>query len=184
MDPYKQCPTYESERFLMRLVAEEDAPALLPCYANPSASVEVSSEHCTYGYGSRTLEELRGFIRSWLEAYRDRGFIRFAILDKASDRAIGTIEMFAKTKKLGVLRIDLPAPYETDDVIAELLRVSDSFFEDFACGRIVTKFFPAAVEPLRACGYAPYPRRRGFQRDGYWAKEAGKTRYSLSFRAG
>ena len=173
MDPYEQCPTYESERYRLRLVADEDAPTLLPCYANPSASVEVSSEHCTYGYGSRTLEELQGFIRSWLEAYRERGFIRFAILDKASNSAIGTIEMFAKN--LGVLRIDLPASHENGSTISELLRVADQFFGDFHCSVIVTKFFPAAEEALHTCGYAPYPRRRGFQRDGYWAKKSGQA---------
>ncbi|MCL2300044.1 MAG: GNAT family N-acetyltransferase [Firmicutes bacterium] len=173
MDPYEQCPIYETERFRLRLVAEEDAPDLLPCYANESASVRASSEHCTYGYGSRTLEELQGFIRSWLEAYRERGFVRFTILEKASGRAIGTIEMFAFPKKPGVLRIDLPASHETGDTIAELLRIADHFFEDFHCGVIVTKYFPAAEEALRARGYAPYPRRRGFQRDGYWAKKSG-----------
>ena len=170
MDPYEQCPTYETEHFLLRLVAEEDAPALLPCYANESASVRASSEHCTYGYGARTLEELQGFIHSWLEAYRDRGFVRFSIVDKGQGGAIGTVEMFSKTKKMGVLRIDLPGPRETCGTISEPLRIADRFFADFACERIVTKFFPAAEEALCACGYAPYPRRRGFQRDGYWAK--------------
>jgi len=173
MDPYEKCPAYETERFRLRLVAEGDAPALLPCYANPSASVQASSEHCTYGYGSRTLEELQGFIRSWLAAYHNREFIRFAIVEAASGNAIGTVEMFSFSKELGVLRIDLPAANETCDTIAELLRVADHFFEDFACRAIVTKYFPAAEEALRACGYAPYPRRRGFRRDGYWAKTSG-----------
>ena len=172
MNPYEQCPIYESEHFLLRLVALEDAADLLPCYAEPSASVEASSEHCAYGYGSRTLEELQDFIRSWLEEYRARHFVRFAIVAKKSAKAIGTIEIFSMTKKLGVLRIDLPASYETCEIVTELLRIADLFFEDFACKRIVTKFFPAAEEALHACGYAPYPRRRGFQRDGYWAKEA------------
>jgi len=172
MDPYRQCPVYESERYRLRLVAEGDAFALLPCYANPSASVQASSEHCAYGYGSRTLEELQGFIRSWREAYRNREFIRFAILETASAMAIGTVEIFSMTKRMGVLRIDLPALHETGDTVAELLQTADRFFKDFGCEVIATKFFPAAEGALRACGYAPYPRRRGFQRDGYWAKEA------------
>ncbi|MCL2494272.1 MAG: hypothetical protein FWE98_01275 [Oscillospiraceae bacterium] len=175
MNPFEKCPTYESERYQLRLVAEEDGPALLPCYANESASVRASSEHCTYGYGARTLEEIQGFISSWLQAYRNREFVRFSILERASIRAIGTIEMFSMTKKLGVLRIDLPASHETGDTVSELLHIADSFFEDFACGMIITKFFPAAEEALRACGYTPYPRRRGFQRDGYWAKKSGQA---------
>ena len=36
-NPYKDCPMYETQNFIFRLVSEEDAEDLLACYSDPKA---------------------------------------------------------------------------------------------------------------------------------------------------
>ncbi|MDR2686350.1 MAG: hypothetical protein LBB75_01235 [Oscillospiraceae bacterium] len=82
MDPYKQCPTYETEHFQLRLVKRKDAADLLECYKNPTAAVQGSAANCYVGpggYGSQTKREMRAFIRGWLGAYRRHQFVRWSI---------------------------------------------------------------------------------------------------------
>ncbi|MEN6411028.1 MAG: N-acetyltransferase, partial [Anaerolineaceae bacterium] len=47
---YDQCPTYESERFLYRLVQPEDAQDLLECYADPESAKIFNSDNCTSNF--------------------------------------------------------------------------------------------------------------------------------------
>lgn len=168
VNPYDRCPVLESERFRLRLVKRKDAADLLECYKNPTLGVQGSAANCYVGpggYSSQTKREMRAFIRSWLGAYRKRQFVRWAVLDQRHGRAIGTVEMFAHAGFLpggtgGVLRIDLAAPYETEDCLSELLRLAaERFYDLFGADIIVTKGLPADTVRLRAiaaAGFSPY----------------------------
>jgi len=173
-DPYDVCPTYESEHFLLRFVSLDDAPDLLECYKNPTVSVQGNSENCDFGYGSQTLDEMLDFINRWLEAYKVRGFIRFSIIDKQKNRAIGTIEIFGGGhNNHSVLRIDNVAGYENEKALSELLKIADSFFHDIDCKKIVTKVMPEATQRMKAVtqnGYAPYPANDEWDRNDYYMK--------------
>ena len=173
MDPYKCCPVYETEQFLLRLVAPEDKEDLWRCYSNPKAIGFFNSDSCTYGFGGPdlTVAEMRECIGSWIKAYDARQFVRFAIVAKDSGRAVGTVEMFAS--KHGILRIDVLPEHENQAALAALLELADNFFEAFQCTEIVTKAIPAATERLTAleqCGYLPYPWRKAWQRKDYYIK--------------
>jgi len=173
-DPYERCPEYESKRFFLRLVSAEDSADLLECYKNPTISVKANSENCTFGYNAQTFEEMNDFIRRWLESYSQRHFIRFSIIDKQFNKAIGTIEIFDNgIEKHSVLRIDVSAEYENEECLSELLKISDSFFHDLNCEKIVTKIMPKALcrmNALKQNGYAPYPQSNEWARDDYFIK--------------
>ena len=158
-DPYNACPVYEGSRFRLRLIAEDDAEALLPCYRTPTAAVTANAEGCSFGYGAQTVEAQRDVIRGWLDAYAAREFVRLSIIDKAADKPVGTVELCGACKD-GRLRIDLPAVYERADCLAELLGTADAFFADFGCARLLVRSMDETV--LRAAGYTPCPQTNGF----------------------
>ncbi len=171
---YDVCPVYESARFQLRLVERDDAEALLRCYADPAARPCFNMDNCDFGYDEApSLETQRRVVDIWLEVYRLRQFVRFAIVDRADGAAVGTVEMFGG--KHGVLRVDIASAYETQEALAELFGLADAFFGDFGCERMVTKVFDASPQRTRAlvaCGFAPYPAGEDWTRDGYWAKLA------------
>lgn len=172
VDPYNACPVYEGSRFRLRLIAEDDAEALLPCYRTPTAAVTANAEGCSFGYGAQTVEAQRGVIRGWLDAYAAREFVRLSIVDKAADKPVGTVELCCVGKD-GRLRIDLPAVYERADCLAELLETADAFFADFGCARLLVRSLDEAV--LRAAGYTPCPQANGFWEKAHPATAENET---------
>lgn len=173
-DPYEVCPNYESEHFLLRLVAHRDAADLLECYKLPTVSVCANAENCTYGYGMQTVEEMEYAIDRWLDEYHNRCFIRLSVLERKSAKVIGTVEIMGGGEDgYSVLRIDLPSAYENEGVLDELLAVSDTLFADLDCAKIVTKADPTARERIRALkanGYAPYSANPAWTREHYYIK--------------
>lgn len=164
-DPYDKCPEYESENFHLRLVSVDDAEDLLECYKNPTISVQGNEEGCNYGYGSQTVDEMRDFIRRWLDEYKNRQFVRLSIVDKRENKAVGTIEIFNSheshtiTRRVDIM-LDVTAKYETEEHLSELFKISDSFFHDFKCDKIVTQIMPEAICRKTAAeenGYEFYP---------------------------
>lgn len=174
MNPFDNRPTYETKRFTLRLVTHTDAADLLECYRNPTPSTVYNSDNCSYGYGMQNEDEIHSAIERWLEEYRERCFIRYAVIDRETSKAVGTVEVFPGFKPEnmplhGVLRIDLRRECETTSCLTELMSLTDTLFAPFDCAKIVTRVSPMAPERVLAaknCGFVPYP---GF-RDGYYVK--------------
>ncbi len=184
-DPYDKCPVLQTARFVLRLVQPEDAGDLLRCYSDPRSQELFDAATCTSDFRYHTMEQMRECIDFFLLNYRSREFIRFSILDKASRRAVGTMEMFNATGRLagreglGVLRVDLASPYESEECLGELLALSDATF-DLLMGvdRVVTKAIPSAAPrraALRAAGFAPFDWPEP-GREHYWARESQEMR--------
>jgi RimJ/RimL family protein N-acetyltransferase len=157
LDPYKQCPTFHSEHFLLRLIKSEDAVDLLSCYTDPLAAPLFNSDNCTSDFIYHTLEEMQECIGFWVDSYENGYFIRFSIVDNTTQKAIGTIECFAKENthetygKTAVLRLDIPSSYENHSVLRELFQLTDDhFYECFSVDSIVTKAVPAAEQRIKA----------------------------------
>jgi len=176
-DPYKNCPVYETEHFTLRLVADADADDLFACYSDPKAWDIFNADRCTSDFRYTTKEQMAQCLRDWLYCYEHGYFIRFAVVDKAAGKAVGTVEMFDDSsfidgKSGGVLRIDLASPYETTGCIAELLATANEhFFALFNVEIMLTKVIPAATErraALPATGYAPFAWEAG--REHYYIK--------------
>jgi len=158
---YEKCPVYESENFVLRLVCTDDAADLLACYKHPTVSVAANGAGCNYGYGSQTAAEMRAFIARWLEEYQNRWFVRFSIVDKQTNKAVGTVEVMDSGILPVHLMLDLEARYENEECLSELIAVFDSFFVDFKCAQIIIVTTPEADCRLKALtekGYAPYPK--------------------------
>lgn len=168
LDPYDVCPTYESRRFLLRLVSLDDAKDLLKCYSNSEAQRFFNDDSCDFGYGNiDTLEN----------SYYNKNFIRFSIIDKSTDNAVGTVEMFRGEH--GVLRIDIMPEYECKNHLSEFFEIADHFFNDFNCDRIVSKAIPEATERIKAltkCGYTPYPQSDTWSREHYYIKTQNRKK--------
>lgn len=153
---YEQCPTYETESFLLRLVKIEDAEDLFSCYSDKENVKKFNADFCTSDFYYSTIEEMKNCIKFWLEEYQKQYYVRFAIVPKNTDRAIGTIEIFGG--KAGVLRIDLSAEFNTEKSFAEILKLTiEHFVNDFGIEsvKIKTSNIPEKVSCIENFGFVP-----------------------------
>lgn len=156
VNPYEQCPVYETAHYTLRLVEPTDANDLLTCYSDPAAVRFMNSDNCSSDFNYVTLEQMQACIGFWLREYAAGGYVRFAVVDRSSVKAVGTIEMFGHQEpgddlRTGIMRLDLRADHERQGRIGELLQLAeDRFYEVFAVQRIITKAIPEATERIAA----------------------------------
>lgn len=152
-NPYEKCPVYENETYLLRLVEDSDAPDLLRVYSDEKAVPLFNGDNC-HGdnFHYTTLERMQSAIAFWLVSYQDKGFVRWAIVDKNNGQAVGTIELFNRQSgdyfnQCGLLRLDLRSDYEHTDAVREILSlIVPSAFELFNCRMVATKIPLAALQ--------------------------------------
>ena len=157
VNPYEECPTYETKQFIFRLVEETDSEDLLQCYSDPESARLFNSDNCTSDFIFKSFDEVKNCIKLWLQHYREKYYVRFSIMDKLNERAIGTIEFFAKPvafdeiTKVGLLRLDLVSKYEKEESIIEMLEtILHNFYDVFEVEHIITKAIPEAEERIAA----------------------------------
>lgn len=166
MNPYEKCPVFESENYLLRLVETEDAPDLLLVYSDEKSLPLFNSDNCTYGFHCTSLQQMQETIAAWLQEYQGKSFVRWAIIDRRNDHAVGTIELFNRQSgdyfnNCGVLRLDLKNDYEREESIAEILSlILPSAFDLFECDFLATKIPPCASR-----------RRTAMEKTGFTASE-------------
>ncbi len=165
VDPYEKCPVYENKNYLFRLVETSDASDLLAVYSDERAVPFFNSDNCNGDdFHYTTLERMQEAIDFWLRAYRDRGFVRWAVVDRNTGHAVGTIELFNRTGKItdyfydcGLLRLDLRSDYEREDRIQEILSlIVPPAFALFGCRMLATKIPPFAAERRKAAEQAGF----------------------------
>ena len=179
-DIYDQSPVYESDHFRLRLVSMDDAEELLICYGDPEAQKLFNADRCDTDFKFTTLEAMQTYIACWLDAYRGRGYVRYAIVDRQSGAVVGTTEIFGGAiggvrTDYGVLRVDLRHAYETEDALTELLGICDRFFGDVNTQMFITKAIPEAAPRVRAlmnAGYTATPVGDGGLREHYYMKKS------------
>ena len=123
---------------------------------------------------------MRKCIRSWLDEYKNKYYVRLSIIDKASGSAVGTIEIFDnfdKAKSGAAFHIDLSVSYETRVYISELLTLANKeFFQLFGFEYLYVRAVPSANERIAALqdtGYESLDRKPG--REHFYMK--GNTEY-------
>lgn len=183
---YEECPTLENESFKLRLVEMADAPDLLKVYSDEKAVPFFNSDNCDGDdFYYRTLERMEKGIEFWLWAYKDKGFVRWSILDKASNEAVGTIELFHRDSEdyfnhCGLLRLDLRSDYERKDRIVEILSlIMEQAYDLFDCTMLATKAIPSALERRMALETLEYQETgemlvspKGIKYGDYWSCHA------------
>ena len=165
-DPYQHCPEFDTARFHLRQVREEDAGDLLCFYGDAADWMffanAVGDQHI-FTNAHPPAAEVAKLIRFWLEEYRNRVYLRLSVIDKATGKAVGTIELCHT-----YLHLDLSAPYETREAIAELLTLADrEFFALQGVPCLQIKALPDATErlaALAAAGYRPSDREAAEER--------------------
>lgn len=90
--------------------------------------------------------------------------MRFSIVDRKTEQAIGTIEMFRRKSDdyydgYGLLRVDVRSDYEKADLLYEIVSlITEPFHDWFGCTDIATKAALYAVERIEAL------RKAGFEK--------------------
>lgn len=168
MDIYEACPVLENDRFLLRQVREEDCTDLLKVYSDVDAVPLFNSDNCTGDFYITRMEDMERMIRFWLMEYGQRYYVRWSIIDRAADTAIGTIELFNRKAEdyftdMGLLRLDLRSDYENADGIQSILSILLPHTEEmFGCKTVATKIPPCAHvrrEALEKMGFAYSPEK-------------------------
>ncbi|MDE5718983.1 MAG: N-acetyltransferase, partial [Lachnospiraceae bacterium] len=134
-----------------------DTPSLLNVYPdqNPGHLFNIYNVHVYY-FHTTTLERMQGAVDFWVEAYREKWFVRWAVVDKEMQKAIGTIELFTRQagdyfNDCGLLRLDLQSGYENAEDIHEILSlIVPPAYDLFHCRMIATKVIPAAAQRREA----------------------------------
>lgn len=154
---YETCPILENEQFLLRRAEEKDAKDLVKVYGDKNALPLFNSDNCAGdNFYYPTTERMEEAIQYWMWEYSRRGFVRFAIIDKVKQEAIGTIELFHRFAEdyfgdCGILRLDLRSDYEKQELIENILSVIIApAYEMFDCTMIAIKAPVYAVERRKA----------------------------------
>lgn len=150
-DVYESCPLFENEAFRLRSVTREDCEDLLRVYSDARAVPFFNSDNC-HGddFHYTTVARMMRAIDFWLYSYMQCYFVRWAVVDKASGCAVGTVELFRREADdcfdgCGILRLDLRSDYETVPAIRSILGlIVAPAYELFGCAMIATKAVPQA----------------------------------------
>ena len=160
---YEKCPIFENEKFRLRLVQAQDAEDLLKVFSDEKAVPFFNSDNCHgVDFHFTTMEEMDGTIRAWLSEYEERGFVRWSVIDKSNEEAVGTIELFHRDAEdyftsCGILRLDLRSDYEEKEPITQILTIiTEPAYEMFECSMIATKAIPSAAKRREALSKAGY----------------------------
>jgi len=118
LNVYENVPKFENENFLLRMVSNYDIDSLFKVYSDKKAVPFFNSDNChgdTFYYD--TIEKMEKAIEFWLNSYKEKYFVRWSIIEKTTNEAIGTIELFHRDANdyftnTGLLRLDLASDYE------------------------------------------------------------------------
>lgn len=157
MNIYKECPVLQDDKFVLRPVESGDLTDLLKVYSDIKSVPLFNSDNC-HGddFYYTTVEKMKQALDFWREAYQNGWFVRLAIVDKCTNKAVGTIEEFHRDSEdffnnCGLLRLDLLSDYERSREIKDIVSlISVPSFELFGCNMIATKAIAAATERIEA----------------------------------
>lgn len=162
MNIYEQCPVATGPQFALRPVAEADCGDLLQVYSDSAAVPLFNSDNC-HGddFYYTTPERMLQAIRFWIWSYENGWFVRWSVIDRETEQAIGTVELCSQNERRGILRLDLRSDYEQERHIRDILSLLlPDAFSWIGCAQLLTKV-PAVAEQRRkalaAWGFAPSP---------------------------
>lgn len=160
---YENCPVLENEKYLIRLISLNDTEDLHKVYSDKNALPFFNCDNC-HGdnFYNPTIEGMAAAVKGWIQAYKEKWFVRFSIVDKSTSIVIGTIELFHRDaddafNNVGVLRLDVGSESEDKEKILNILHVIvEPSYELFDCQTIITKapiYAIERIEALKAYGF-------------------------------
>ena len=182
MNIYKNCPTLESEKFIIRLFQDEDCDDLLKVYSDKNALPFFNSDNCDGdNFYYATKERMTDAIGFWHMAYENGWFVRMSIIDKDTERAIGTVELCVRVSEdefdnMGILRVDVRSDYEREEALYDIFALVTPELEGMlGCKGVLTKAPIYAVERVKAIQKVGFKKseylligKTGYAYDGYW----------------
>ena len=157
VDVYRNCPSFENEYYILRMVDKADKLDLLKVYSDEKAVSFFNSDNCGGDNFHYTTENRMAQANEyWLWEYDRQGFVRWAIVSKATKEAIGTIELFHRDAEdyftnCGLLRLDIRSDYEIASEIVKILKlIIEPAYVLFHCDKIATKAIALATERISA----------------------------------
>ena len=185
MNVYEKWPMAENDDFIIRKPELSDVKDLFKVYSDKNALPFFNSDNChgdNFYYS--TEEIMENTMKYWFYEYANGGFVRFAIVDKQSDEAIGTIELFLREAddyfdRCELLRVDVRSDYEEEKALSSIFElITPMAYEWFGCRRVVTKAPIYAVERIKTLESQGYTKsiQKLVGQDGtvygdYWEKE-------------
>ena len=185
MNIYEKWPMTENDDFLIRKPELSDVKDLFKVYSDKNALPFFNSDNChgdNFYYS--TEEIMENTMKYWFYEYDNSGFVRFAIVDKRSNEAIGTIELFLREaddyfERCELLRVDVRSDYEEENSLRSILAlITPMAYEWFGCRKVATKAPIYAVERIKALesqGYVKSSKmivgQDGTVYGDYWEKE-------------
>lgn len=182
---YENCPEYENDCYLLRMVSRKDAGDLLKVYSDKKAVPLFNSDNCGGDdFYYTTADRMEQAIEYWHFEYQRQGFVRWTIISRSSMEAIGTIELFHRDAKdyftnCGLLRLDLRSDYEVAGEIIKILQlILEPAFRLFHCDKIATKAIPMAQERIESLRFLNFKQTEeklighdGTRYDSYYVLE-------------
>lgn len=182
MDIYKKCPILESDKFLLRLVINEDCDDLLKVYSDKNALPFFNSDNCNGdNFYYATKERMIEALDFWKMSYENGWFVRLAIVDKSLSSVIGTIELCLRASEdafnnMGILRVDVRSDYEKESMLYDIIAlIIPHMSEMLGCDGIITKAPIYAIERINAIQKLGFTKSEhllvshsGCSYDGYW----------------
>lgn len=178
---YENCPLLENENYLLRLVSETDVSDLVEVYSDKNALPFFNSDNCNGdNFYYPTEEKMFEAVKFWLFSYHEHYFVRFTVIDKSVNKAVGTVEIFRRDSDDkfdgdGVLRLDVKSGYEEENILYDILSVIVPYaFGMIDCTEIITKVPCYAVERIKAVQKLGFIKSENFMvgtHDGYAYKD-------------
>lgn len=182
MSIYSVCPAFESERFTVRLIQDEDCDDLLSVYSDKKALPFFNSDNCNGdNFFYATKERMYEAISFWKTAYDNGWFARLSIVDKSVSGVIGTVELCLRVSEdafnhMGILRVDVRSDYEREDFLYGIFSlITPELEEILGCKGVLTKAPIYAVDRINAIRKAGFTKseymlidNNGHTYDGYW----------------
>lgn len=145
VDVYENCPIYENEYYMLRMTNKEDKADLLKVYSDEKSVPFFNSDNCGGDDFYYTTEKrMEQAIEFWHWEYDRQGFVRWTIVSKETNEAVGTIELFHREAEdyftnCGLLRLDIRSDYEiTSEIVKILELIIEPAYVLFQCDKIAT----------------------------------------------
>ena len=136
---------------------KEDKADLLKVYSDEKSVPFFNSDNCGGDDFYYTTEKrMEQAIEFWHWEYDRQGFVRWTIVSKETNEAVGTIELFHREAEdyftnCGLLRLDIRSDYEiTSEIVKILELIIEPAYVLFQCDKIATKAIDLAVERISA----------------------------------